>query len=37
MLEPKNPNEDSLRKPPQTDTEKKSDPSKSGSTEKKSQ
>jgi hypothetical protein len=36
MLEPKNPNGDPLRKPPQTDTEKKSDPSKSGSQEKKS-
>ena len=35
MLEPKNPNNDPLRKP-QTDTEKKNDPSKSGSTEKKS-
>lgn len=36
MLEPKNPNGDPLRKPLETDTEKKSDPSKSGSTEKKS-
>jgi hypothetical protein len=36
MLEPKNPNDDPLRKAPQTDTEKKSDTSKSGSPEKKS-
>jgi hypothetical protein len=36
MLEPKNPNGDPLRKPPQTDTEKKSDPSKSGAPGKKS-
>ena len=35
MLEPKNPNNDPLRKPPSTDTEKKSDPAKGGSTEKK--
>lgn len=36
MLEPKNPNDDPLRKTP-TDTEKKSDPNKSGSSEKKPQ